>query len=217
MAGYYPVALEVKGKKCTVVGGGEVAERKVRELLSCGAAVTVVSPKVTPAMESLAREGRIGHQRSRFTPESLEGAFLVIGATDDEEVNRTVSRECRARKILVNIVDAPEQCDFTTPSVLRRGDLLIGISTGGKSPALARRIRRELEPRFGMEYAEFLEILGDLRERIHAAVPQVERRKEIFERLVDSDILDLLRVKDSAAARRRAQELAREAVESAGG
>lgn len=217
MSGYYPVVLDVEGEKCIVVGGGEVAERKVEGLLDCGAAVTVVSPRVTTALASLARQGRIHHAAAGFAPACLEGAFLVIGATDDERVNRAVARECRARKLLVNIVDVPEECTFISPSVLRRGDLVISVSTGGKSPALARKIRLEVENRFGAEYADFLEILGNLRGRIRAAVPDFARRRQIFERLVDSEVLDLLRRGDAPAARRRAETLAREAVDGAGG
>jgi len=214
---FYPVFLDVVGKSCVVVGGGEVAERKVEMLLACGAEVTVVSPEVAPGLASLCAQGSIRHQKVEFSDSCLEGAFLVIGATDDKNVNEAVWRECQRLHLLVNVVDAPELCNFIAPAVFQQGDLLISISTSGKSPTLAKKIRQDLESRYGPEYAELLEILGEMRERVFSVVPEVERRKEVFERLVASEILDLLRRGDAEQARLRAEEIVRQMVKSVRG
>jgi len=133
-ARYYPAFLDLAGRRCVVVGGGEVAERKVEMLLACGAEVTVVSPQMTARLAFLSRQGSIHHEKREFFPSCLEGAFLVIGATDDEAVNRAVWREGERRRLLVNVVDAPELCNFIAPAVFQQGDLLISVSTSGKSP-----------------------------------------------------------------------------------
>lgn len=193
MNNYYPVYLKLLDRKCLVVGGGKVAERKVKGLLDCGARVFVISPELTKWLEEAALRGEIFVTRRNYTTLDLAEAFLVIGATDNIEINNRVAEECIERNILVNIVDEPDRCNFIVPAVLRQGPLSISISTDGRSPMLARRIREELEPAFGTEYSDFLELIGNLREYIIRNVPEQEKRRDIFYRLVYSDIIDLLR------------------------
>src|SRR5881628_2315927 len=166
MPDYFPAFLDVRGRRCLVVGGGEIGERKARALLACGAQVTVVSPTATRGLAALALEGRIVERRRSFRRADLRGCALVVAATGDPAVDDAVAALARRARVLVNVVDRPESCDFILPSVLRRGELQIAVSTGGRSPALAREIRRRLEPMFGPEYAELVEQVG--RERAHA-------------------------------------------------
>ncbi|MCL5935768.1 MAG: bifunctional precorrin-2 dehydrogenase/sirohydrochlorin ferrochelatase [Firmicutes bacterium] len=153
----------------------------------------VVSPELTEWMDEAAAAGKITAVRRNYTPTDLENAFLVIGATDNDRVNRRVAEECLERNVLVNIADDTAKCNFIVPAVLRQGPLSISISTDGKSPMLARRIREELEPSFGPEYREFLDLMGDIREHVIQNVPEEDKRKDVFRRLVYSDIIELLR------------------------
>jgi precorrin-2 dehydrogenase/sirohydrochlorin ferrochelatase len=195
MVRYYPICLDISGKRCVVIGGGNVAERKVERLLACGARVEVVGKELTPALAAWKGDGRIIHREADFEEAHLAGASLVIGATDDETVNGRVAQSARARGIPVNIVDDPARCDFILPSVVERGDLVIAVSTGGKSPALARKIREELEGVYGMEYAILLEILGELRDRVIASGSSSAENGERFAAVVRSGILDDIRRK----------------------
>jgi precorrin-2 dehydrogenase / sirohydrochlorin ferrochelatase len=190
---YYPLFLNISGKKCIVVGGGRVAERKVERLLDCGAAVEVISQEMTPLLMDYCRKGEIIHRKGEFEGSMLSGAFLVIAATNDMLVNGQVAKDARSRGILLNIVDDPKQCDFIVPSLIKRGDLAIAISTGGKSPALAKKIREELDECYGNEYFLLLDILGELRERMIAERRDSDRNREVFEAVVNSDILDYIR------------------------
>jgi precorrin-2 dehydrogenase/sirohydrochlorin ferrochelatase len=164
----YPLFALIEDRPCLVVGGGVVGERKVRDLLAAGAKVTVVSRELTPGLQALAEKGMIRFVAGEFHPGQLEGMLLVIGATDDMAVNREVSRAAQARGLLVNIVDQPELCTFIVPAQVRRGPLTIAVSTGGASPALARRLREELEGLFGEEYGLYLRVLQQVRERVLA-------------------------------------------------
>lgn len=192
---YYAVSLNLTGKKCLVVGGGRVAERKVKSLLECRALVKVVSPEATEAILQLAQAGRIDYAGREYCEEDLEQVFIAISATDSRELNRRVAMDCFARNIPINVVDDPEYCSFIVPAVVRRGDLTISISTGGKSPALAKKIRQELEQQYGNEYAILLEYLGRAREMVLARVPCQRQREMMFRRLVESysDLLELIR------------------------
>jgi len=190
---YYPIFLDITGKLCVVVGGGAVAERKVGVLLDCGARVEVVADRLTPALEALKQEGRIVHHDEAYQARRLSGAFLVIGATDSGAVNEAVSCDARALGALVNIVDHPERCGFVLPSVAARGDLVIAVSTSGRSPALAKRLRAELAARYGPEYDLLTGLLGRLREEVIAAGRPAGENRELFEAVVDSDILEHIR------------------------
>jgi precorrin-2 dehydrogenase/sirohydrochlorin ferrochelatase len=193
MAGRYLVSLDLENKKCLVAGGGNVAERKVRSLLECGALVSVVSPVITPALASMAEEGLILYRRGHYQSSDLDGVFLVFGATGREEVNRQIAEDCAGLGLIVNIVDDPAKCSFYVPATVRRGHLAIAVSTGGKSPLLARKIREELELVYGPQYAEFLEILGALREEVIKNVSDPGKKKKILEDLLSDDILDMLK------------------------
>ncbi|MBI5583740.1 MAG: bifunctional precorrin-2 dehydrogenase/sirohydrochlorin ferrochelatase [Deltaproteobacteria bacterium] len=198
---YYPVFLDLQGTSCLVVGGGQVGERKVKSLLDCGAVVHLVSPELTPYLEEAVRQGKVVPAGSAFAPAQLEGMFLVIGATDDPEVNRQISAEARARNLLCNIVDRPRECNFIVPATVRRGDLTIAVSTGGRSPALAKKIREDLEKRFPDSYNKYLELLGRIREYVLSRGGPQEENQGIFESLVSSALLETLQRGDREGIR----------------
>ena len=185
---YYPVCLDIREKRCVVVGGGDVAERKILRLLECGAVVTVVSRKLTTTLMDMVAQGKLSHVDDNYDQQYLAGIFLVIGATDREEVNDRIAADCRARGVMVNIVDDPGRCDFILPSLVSRGSLSIAVSTEGKSPALARKLREELSERFGPDYEGYLELLGWLREKIIAAGRPADDNRDIFTALVNSPL-----------------------------
>lgn len=190
---YYPIGLDISGRRCLVVGGGEVGQRKAERLLECGARVTVAGRELTAELEGLVREGRIHHFAADYSEEQLEGAFLVIGATDDREVNDRIFSDARRRGVLANIVDDPGRCDFILPALCRQGELVITVATGGRSPALAKKLRKELEERYGPEYATLLKIMGEVRGRVIDRGEGAGENRRIFEALVDSDILERIR------------------------
>lgn len=196
---YYPVFWDITEKKCVVIGGGEVAARKIARLLDCGAKVRVVSPQLVPELAALKKDRRIEHIDDEYAGEYLYGAMLVIGATDDEKTNAAISRDAKTKGIPVNIVDDPQKCDFILPSLVERGDLTIACGTGGNSPALARHLREELEAAYGEEYATLLNILGQLR-------PRMEKNagvgKTWFDQLLAAGLLDAIRKKDSLTAKK---------------
>jgi precorrin-2 dehydrogenase/sirohydrochlorin ferrochelatase len=193
---YYPVNLDMTNKRCVVVGGGDIAERKVERLLECGAQVTVVSKSLTPVLKARKKTGQMDHIDRDYEDQALDGAFMVIGATDRNDVNERISKDAMARGLLVNIVDDPDRCNFILPSLVQQGDLSIAISTGGKSPALAKKLRKELEKQYGPEYQTLLVIMGILRKRILAGDQRAADNKAVFEDLVHSDILQAIREKD---------------------
>ncbi|MBN2570277.1 MAG: bifunctional precorrin-2 dehydrogenase/sirohydrochlorin ferrochelatase [Deltaproteobacteria bacterium] len=211
---FYPVHLNVSGMRCVVVGGGEVAERKVVRLLECDADVVLVGKTITRNLEAIKREGRIAHIPDDYRSDYIEDAFLVIGATDRDEINEKIYLDSKERNILVNIVDDPERCQFIVPSQLRRGDLLISISTGGKSPALARRLRENLEVEYGSEYQILLDIMGGLRGKIIARGASSKVNKNIFESILDTDILRYIREGDWNRVRETVRDLTGEDIGS---
>ena len=190
---YYPIGLDISGRRCLVIGAGEVGERKAQRLLECGARVSVVGRELTPALSGLAQAGRIAHIPGDYDEGQLEGVFLVIGATDDRDVNERIYRDARKHGVLANIVDDPDRCDFILPALCRQGDLVITVATGGKSPALAKKLRQELEERYGPEYEVLLKIMGELRAKIIDRGQGPDENRKIFETLVGSDILEHIR------------------------
>lgn len=204
----YPINLvKLEQKRCIVVGGGDVARRKVESLLDAGAQqVVVISPRLGDGLAQLRRRKRIHHLARAYRPGDLKGAFLVIATTDDAAVNRAVSQEAEAEGILVNVADDPDHCNFIVPSTLRRGDLVIGLSTGGQSPALAASLRRQLERDFGPEHSAFLELAGGLRGRVARDLPAGARARFWYD-LAGSDALALLRDGRDGEAQRLAEEL----------
>ncbi len=193
---YYPAFLDLQGLSCLVVGGGQVGERKVKTLLSCGAKVHLVSPELTPFLEEEVRQGRVRLLAPEFLPEHLEGMFLVIGATDDPEVNQRIGSEARSRNLLCNIVDRPRECSFIVPSQVRRGDLVIAVSTGGRSPALAKKIRQDLENLFPDIYSSYVALLGRVREYLLAQGFTQAKNQQIFESLIEAPILESIQKGD---------------------
>ncbi|HOV80195.1 MAG TPA: bifunctional precorrin-2 dehydrogenase/sirohydrochlorin ferrochelatase [Bacillota bacterium] len=189
----YFISLDLEGKHCLVVGGGRIAERKVMTLLECGALVRVVSPEITPVLRELAEERKISYRRGVYKTSDLEGVFLAIGSTNREDVNRQVADDCSARNIIVNIVDNPEKSNFYVPAVLKRGSLTIAVSTDGKSPMLARKIKEDLERIYGAQYGEFLDMLGDLRRKTAGMVPDSKNRRKLFEDVVNDTVLKYLK------------------------
>jgi precorrin-2 dehydrogenase/sirohydrochlorin ferrochelatase len=187
--GYYPITVQLDGRPCLVIGGGEVAERKVEALLAAGARVTVVAPALTAELAALAETHEIVHHPRSYRPGDVRGAQLAIAATDDPEVQRAVAAEAEAAGVLLNVVDVPALCTFIAPAVVQRGEVSIAVSTGGASPALAHRVRTEIEARFGPEYGLFAQILRRLRERL----PPSPERQALLVRLVESPVLDCLR------------------------
>ncbi len=206
-AGYYPVLLDLRGRRAVVVGGGAVAEAKVGPLVEAGATMTVVAPALTPGLALRAREGGLAHIPRAYAPGDLEGAYLAIAATDDPDVNHAVHAEAESRGVLINVVDDPPYCGFILPSILRRGDLVVAVSTSGNAPALAVRIRERIERELGDEYARFLALAGALRKPLAERYPDFQVRKRLWYRLVDSDVLALLRAGDEARARERIAQI----------
>lgn len=201
---YYPVFWEIAGKKCVVIGGGDVAERKIRRLIDCGAKVCVISPSLNEGLSLLKEKNIISHIAKEYSVENIYGAALVIGATDDEKINAAVSHDAKERGIPVNIVDDPQKCDFILPSLVERGDLTIAIGTGGNSPALARYLREKLEKKYGEEYAVLNNILGQLRAKMDK---NSGTGKSWFEKLLAAGLLDAIRHKDNEAARKIVRDI----------
>jgi precorrin-2 dehydrogenase len=183
MADYFPVFLDLRGRRCLVVGGGEIGERKTRALLECGARVTIVSPLLTPGLAALAASGRLVHRARPFVRSDPRGCALAVAATGDPRVDRVVAAAARRWRALVNVVDRPQHCDFIVPAVLRRGELQIAVSTGGRSPAIAREIRRRLERGFGPEYGELISRAGEARRRAREEARTAAERIEAGERV----------------------------------
>jgi precorrin-2 dehydrogenase/sirohydrochlorin ferrochelatase len=204
---FYPLLLDLEGRAVLVVGGGLVAERKVESLIEAGASVTVVAPKVTPALDGLSDSKSIRIRKRRFEENDLEGALLVITATDDARVQEQVAEEARKRNVLVNTVDQPRLCDFIVPAVVRRGDVLLAISTSGKSPALAAALRAKVEKVITEDTARAARLLGEIRSEVHTRFPDPGRRKKVFEQIVDSGILDWISEYDDATALKRVREI----------
>jgi precorrin-2 dehydrogenase / sirohydrochlorin ferrochelatase len=185
---FYIACLRLTGRRCLVVGAGDVALEKVEGLLACDGSVAVVAPEATnPEIERLAAEGSITFERRGWRPEDVEGAFMAIAATDDTDVNIAVYDAAEARAMLVNVVDVPSLCNFILPAIVRSGPLAIAISTAGASPALAKRMKREISELFGEQYAELAGILNDHRGWAKGTLPTYQDRKAFFEEIVNGD------------------------------
>src|SRR5271156_114806 len=200
--GYMPIFFDVTGRDCVVVGGGEVAARKVESLLEAGARVTVVSPRLSPPLEAIAARGLVTHIDRDYARGDLRGSVLVYAATDDPKLHRELVAEAGALGIPVNVADVPELCTFISPAVLKRGDLQIAISTGGASPAFAARLKRALEVQFGAEYALTLEVLRAARRRLHADEIDPADRTRRLKDLANSALPDAIAAGDVAAIER---------------
>lgn len=204
---HYPVFLDLRGRPCTVIGDGHLAEEKVRGLLAVEAAVTVIAPALTPDLAALVEAGRVLHRPRGYQPGDLEGASLVISCGLTPETAEAIWQEAQRRNVLINTVDDVPRCGFIAPSIVRRGDLAIAISTGGKAPVLAVRLRQWLEAQLGDEYGRFLSLAGSVRAALARRRPDFATRRELWYRLVDSDVLDLLRKGDETAAAGRFRDI----------
>jgi precorrin-2 dehydrogenase/sirohydrochlorin ferrochelatase len=183
----FPVFLKLKGRRCLVVGAGTVAEAKVRGLLEGGADVRVVGPLATGTLRQWARKGKLVWHARSFQPRDLEGMFLVVAATSSRQLNKRVYQEAARRRVLCNVVDDPARCDFYYGAVVRHGPLQIAISTSGCSPALAQRLKRELEKQFGLEYGAWVEQLGEARRSLLARIMDPKRRQQLLHSMASGE------------------------------
>jgi siroheme synthase-like protein len=200
---FYIACLRLTGRRCIVVGGGDIGLEKVEGLLACDGDVTLVAPEAHPGLVSLASEGSIRWERREYEEGDLEGALIAIAATNDTDVNIRVFDDAERRAMLVNVVDVPPLCNFILPAIVRTGPLAVAISTAGASPALAKRMKREISELFGEPYATLAVLLNDARGWAKATLPTYQDRKEFFEGIVngDPDPIDLLRAGDVDAVR----------------
>jgi siroheme synthase-like protein len=199
----YIACLRLTGRCAVVIGGGPVGLEKVEGLLVCDAGVTLVAPEALPELVQLALEGSIRWEQREYEPDDLDGALIAIAATDDTDLNVRVFEDAEARSMLVNVVDVPPLCNFILPAIVRSGPLAVAISTAGASPALAKRMKREIAEEFGEPYAQLAVILNDVRGWAKATLPTYQDRKRFFEEIVNGepDPIALLRAGDAAAVR----------------
>ncbi|HEX2062141.1 MAG TPA: bifunctional precorrin-2 dehydrogenase/sirohydrochlorin ferrochelatase [Thermoanaerobaculia bacterium] len=209
---YYPIYIDIEDRSVVIIGGGNVCARKAETMLKYGARVTIVSPSFTEEIEQWASEGRVEIKRKKYAASDLESANIVIASTDDERVNEQVAADCRARRIPVNVVDVTPLCEFIVPAIVESGSIQIAVSTGGKSPALARTLKEDLQRFVGPEYAEVNDVLGTLREGAKRVLPTDVDRKRFFDGIIAAGILDMLR----EGKRRQAYETIARACEAAG-
>jgi precorrin-2 dehydrogenase/sirohydrochlorin ferrochelatase len=199
----FPMFVKLDGKLVVVIGGGQIAEGKLEGLLSAGACIRLVAPQIRPQIAEWVRFGKIDWLPKEFAPADLQGATLVIAATSASGVNKAVFAEAEARKILCNAVDDTENCHFYYGAIVQRGDLQIAVSTNGKSPALAQRIRKELEESYGTEYAVWLDWLGAARELLRANSSSSEETKAILHQLATRESFERFLRQSGTGERRR--------------
>ena len=189
---YYPVNLDISGRSCLVVGGGPVAARKIASLLECGARIRVVSPEVNKLIEEAASEGRVEWLKRTYAGSDLDGMFMVFATTNDDATQDRIVADSKKAGVLLNCADDPERCDFQVPAAIRRGKLLIAVSTGGGSPALAARIKGSLQKQYGPEYSVLVDLMSAVRERvIGAGSPEMNRR--LFHEILSLPLLDWIK------------------------
>lgn len=202
----FPIFLNLHERMCLVVGGGPVAERKVKNILECEGLVRLVSPRITSALEDLAAQKSLEWEVRNYSAVDLAGVFLAFICTDDYQLNRSIAEDCRKKAVMVNVVDDPSNCDFFVPSILRRDSLAVAISTEGRSPLFSRRLREELEELIPQDYGHLAEGLGRLRDYIKTRIEDTNTRQAIYRLLLQPDILNLLRNNQEEIARERIEE-----------
>ncbi len=188
---YYPMFADLNGRRCLVVGGGLIAQRKVATLLGYGAQVTLISPTLTQRLRAYARAGKIRYAARQVRPTDLRGAWLVYACTDDQRINALVYRTATRLRIFTNVVDQKPLCSFIAPAIFRRGLLTVAVSTGGASPSLAKKVRRDLKRTIGAEYVPMLRLLAALRGVAKRRLPKYQDRKRYFDRLVHGRVFEL--------------------------
>ena len=189
---YYPINLDLHQRKCLVVGGGDIAAHKVRSLLECGAVVTVVSPMIKPAMAGLVKKGKVSFIEGKYLEKYIKGVFLVIAATDDPKANELIAKHARARNILLNVVDVPQLCNFIVPAVIRRGPLVMGISTSGHSPVYAQKMKEKCERCATPALGSFIKMMGSSRKEVKECCDSIPKRKAMYLEMINSPMLSLL-------------------------
>jgi siroheme synthase-like protein len=209
---YYPIYLDIEDRSVVIIGGGNVCARKAETMMKYGARVTVVSPDFTGEIEQWAREGCLALKRKEYDASDLDGANIVIASTDVQRVNEQIAADCRARRIPVNVVDVTPLCEFIVPAIIESGSIQIAVSTGGKSPAVARTLKEDLQRTIGPEYAEANDVLGTLRDGAKRVLPTDVDRKRFFDGIIAEGILPMLR----EGKRREAYETIARACEAAG-
>ncbi len=213
---YYPIYLDLRNRDVLIVGGGAIAEAKAQQLVEAGARVHLVSPTLTPRLTELVEQSAIKHRASDFAPLDLMGMSLVISATDDQRVNEEVARLAVSRGLLCNVVDQPALCNFITPALVTRGDLQISVSSGGGSPTLTQRVKREIAELIGNEYGELLDLAAEMRAEAKWRISDFERRRDVLRAFVESEAIDLLRAGKRDGAWRIAQAFLDEAAGEGG-
>lgn len=198
---WYPIYIDIEARDVVIIGGGTVCARKAEAMMRYGGRVTVVAPVLSEEIEGWASEGKLAVRRKGYDESDVEGATLVIASTDDQGVNEQVAADCRRRRIPVNVVDITPLCEFIVPAIVEKGSVQIAISTGGKSPALARTLKEDLQRLIGPEYAEVNDLLGTLRESAKAVLPADTDRKRFFDGIIARGILEMLREGRRAEAR----------------
>ena len=213
---YYSVCLNVTGRRCVVIGGGEIAQRKVESLLEASALVDVVTPRAVAPLHQMAQSGQIGLSLRGYCSHDLEGAILAYAATDDDGLHKRIAADAKARGVFLNVVDRPQWCDFIVPSIARRGDLVVAVSTSGRSPAMARRVRQDIEAMLGPEYECVIDLFARLRRRLSDLKWSFDRRKQVFDDLLDGQILEAMREGDLAEVDRLLSRCTGDAVTTSG-
>ena len=209
---YYPIYIDIENRDVLIIGGGNVCARKAETMMKYGAKVRVISPELTDEIERWAEEGCLTIVRKRYEASDLDGANIVIASTDHQEVNEQIAADCRARRIPVNVVDVTPLCEFIVPAIVESGSIQIAVSTGGKSPAVARTLKEDLQRMIGPEYAEVNDVLGTLRAGAKGVLPTDVDRKQFFDSIIAAGVLGMLR----DGRRRDAYETIARACDAAG-
>lgn len=186
----YPVSISLKGKKVVVIGGGNVAQRKIKDLLKAKCNLEVYAPEVDPGLARYMDERKVKYYQQEFSEDQINDAFMVIAATNDRDINNLISDYCNEKNILINVVDAREESNFLVNSIIRRGDLTIAVSTNGKAPALAARIMREIDQIYSIEYAIFIELLFEMRDLAKEQILDQKQRSDALREIAGFDVID---------------------------
>jgi precorrin-2 dehydrogenase len=209
----YPVNMDIRNQLCLVIGGGDVASRKVDSLLSCGAVILVISPEAGEKIVALDQEGLLQWRQRKYMAGDLQGAKLVFAATDNRETQEQIVAEANDAGILVNVITSPDACTFQVPASFRRGGLLITVATGGGSPALAARIRKDLEAAYGPEYGLLVGLMADVRRQIVDSTDAPNEHKRIFEKLLDGDIFECIKGRQWSKLENQLQDILPSAID----